>query len=548
MSSLSDIVQKYPPEISDEHAFSLLFQIQDWQLNHSLLLKLLQTQCEHNVLSSPISVAVFPTPFPKANFEHALSLQTVYNELYCALAEDEEWIYASIKDILPIDTLAAALWDIHEEVKRAGYAQDISAGIFRSDYMLHIHHDTTNDEALAALGSQSIPSLKQVEFNTFSCAGASHANKVANMHHHIVRTGAYDCEETGTEQQSLPFQLSTTNLPRNNNIETLATSLASAHSAYGGTKSKEATETGVLFIVQPDNFNTADERPIEYALWNQEPSVPTYRLDFTEDVLTHTTLTESRELLYRPPWQKSKNPLEISVVYMRAGYEAEEYDDIGKKIRLRLELSRAIKCPSILAHICTFKKIQHALTPPGVLERFLTPEKAMSIRETFVQMLPLDGESDEGRYARSLVTATDRQPSKDYILKPSLEGGGHNIYGEDIPKFLASVPESKWAAYILMRRIPSPHINNILMTSHGIETGGVISELGVLGTCLWRRSTSKSEGDNNNNEDDDGDDGGSSCKFLENSVAGWTLKTKRNDVNEMSVVKGYGCFDTPLLV
>jgi len=31
-------------------------------------------------------------------------------------------------------------------------------------------------------------------------------------------------------------------------------------------------------------------------------------------------------------------------------------------------------------------------------------------------------------------------------------------------------------------------------------------------------------------------------------VAGWTFKTKPVSVDEMSVVKGYGCFDCPLLV
>jgi hypothetical protein len=36
--------------------------------------------------------------------------------------------------------------------------------------------------------------------------------------------------------------------------------------------------------------------------------------------------------------------------------------------------------------------------------------------------------------------------------------------------------------------------------------------------------------------------------MLDSSVGGWTFKTKYADVDEMSVVKGYGCFDTPYLV
>jgi glutathione synthase len=66
----------------------------------------------------------------------------------------------------------------------------------------------------------------------------------------------------------------------------------------------------------------------------------------------------------------------------------------------------------------------------------------------------------------------------------------------------------------------------------GVEGGEVISELGVLGSCLWRAP----------------DAPGSQHKLLSNSVAGWTFKTKHADIDEMSVVKGFGCFDTPHLI
>lgn len=255
--------------------------------------------------------------------------------------------------------------------------------------------------------------------------------------------------------------------------------------------------------------------------------MPAYRLDFGPDVLQYTRLTESRELLFQPPWLESINPIEISVVYLRAGYETYEYDQTGLDARLRLEMSTAIKCPSILGHITTFKKVQQALTKPGALERFLTDSEAAAIRETFVPVYPLDI-SEEGLHARDL--AGNPETADNYILKPSLEGGGHNVYGEDIPGFLASIPESKWSSYVLMERIQPPILSNLLMSSAGIDGGEVVSELGVLGTCLWRRAP---EGH---------------CEMLHNSVGGWTFKTKHADIDEMSVVKGYGCFDTPYLV
>lgn len=221
-------------------------------------------------------------------------------------------------------------------------------------------------------------------------------------------------------------------------------------------------------------------------------------------------------------------PVEISVAYMRAGYEANEYNGPGWEARLQLERSAAIKCPSILAHLATFKKVQQALTVPGTLEHFLPESETAAIRETFVPIYPLN-DSDAGVYSRELACDPDR--SANYILKPSLEGGGHNVYGDAIPGFLASTPKAQWSRYILMERILSPMSSNLLMGPAGLDAGEVVSELGIVGCCMWKTKPT-----------------GSSCEMLHNSVGGWTFKTKHADIDEMSVVKGYGCFDTPRLV
>jgi glutathione synthase len=256
-----------------------------------------------------------------------------------------------------------------------------------------------------------------------------------------------------------------------------------------------------------------------------------YRLEFGSDILEYTHLTEGRELLCHPPWLASTTPVEISVVYLRAGYEAGEYDHVGWEARFQLEISVAIKCPSLLAHITTFKKVQQALTAPGSLERFLSASDATAIRETFVPLYPLD-ESEQGLFARKL--ACDPEKSANYILKPSLEGGGHNVYGAEIPDYLSSISQAQWRSYILMERIQPPIQTNLLMGPEALDSGETVSELGILGCCLWQ-SQSEQTSDHR-------------CKMLHNSVGGWTFKTKFADIDEMSVVKGYGHFNTPLLM
>lgn len=45
-----------------------------------------------HVLATNAPVTLFPSPFPKACFEEAKSLQTVYNQLYAAITCDEKWL------------------------------------------------------------------------------------------------------------------------------------------------------------------------------------------------------------------------------------------------------------------------------------------------------------------------------------------------------------------------------------------------------------------------------------------------------------------------
>ncbi|PYH69635.1 glutathione synthetase [Aspergillus vadensis CBS 113365] len=535
----------YPPRTPEPLSDHLTTQILNYQLTHGMHLKHIhpnQPQPSHNITSSsssyPISTSIFPTPFPRALFHHAHTLQPIYNELYARLSENESWLYNSvIKPLLPVDSFARTLWEIHLRMKSkrgGGYGSDISMGLFRSDYMLHVsgNDDGDQEEEEVEVGISLEESenaglrLKQVEFNTIACAGGCHAKKVVDMHRYLTRTGAYDgslSDANGGERKS-PIKLSS--LPTNENIKGLADSLATAHDIYGPARCDLATKTGVLFIVQPDNFNVADELPIEYALWDRDVPVPTYRVEWGEDVLERTCLGGNRELLFYPHLQgEGSRPVEVSVVYLRAGLEVHEYDAAGIECRVRLEQSRAIKCPSVLGHVLTFKKVQQALMGLGVLERFLDSEEKVSvIRDTFVGMYPMDGDSEEGHYARGL--ATDHETAWRYILKPSLEGGGHNIYGEDIPGFLLGmISESEWGRYVLMERIRSPVVGNVLMSRMGVEESDVVSELGVFGLCIWKKG-----------------------EILTNETVGWSLKTKFADVDEMSVVKGFGCFDTPLLV
>lgn len=48
-----------------------------------------------------------------------------------------------------------------------------------------------------------------------------------------------------------------------------------------------------------------------------------------------------------------------------------------------MEQSCAVKCPSAGLHLAGSKRIQSLLTYPGVLEKFISPDKAEELRHVF---------------------------------------------------------------------------------------------------------------------------------------------------------------------
>ena len=214
------------------------------------------------------------------------------------------------------------------------------------------------------------------------------------------------------------------------------------------------TKTVVLAVVQPGERNCFDQRHIEYSLLKNH-GIKTYRVTL-EDVESRTTVNNNK-LYIRSTMD------EVSVVYYRSGYSPSDYEVNPEKTwaaRLFLEKSQAVKCPSVLTQLAGAKKIQQILTKEDKIKKFLpdiSDSDLKNILSTFVAIYPLDN-SEEGKLAKKLAF---EQPEK-FVLKPQREGGGNNIYKENIPGFLNSISEEEWGAYILMEIInPPKHLSLI---------------------------------------------------------------------------------------
>ena len=426
---------------------------------------------------------------------------------------------------------------------------------------------------------ETSPTIKQVEFNTIASSFGGLSEKVSNLHRYLARTNTY--------ADILGERFAANNLPLNESILSIADGLAQSHRAYAA--STPLNYTCILFVVQEPESNIFDQRHIEYCLL-ENYGIQSFRVSLKR-ILDDTNLTADRVLMYSPFQMQSFtstagsshpsiHPYEVSTIYYRAGYSPTEYTEREWSARLHLERSAAIKCPSVLTHLAGCKKVQQVLATPNSphLARFLPDENKMRrVRETFVPMYPMGHDREDvlqqqqtsslsssassafNPAVRGRKLALDPDSAAHHVLKPQREGGGNNIYRTSIPPFLKELHDSQWPAYILMEMIETPPARNMILRNGKVSAGGVISELGVFGFCLWRSKIGSAKDvkvkgkvieDNNRdvNASHGGTSHGSASEVIVNTTAGYLLRTKGDQSEEGGVAAGFGAVDSCCLV
>ncbi|XP_061540055.1 glutathione synthetase-like isoform X1 [Phycodurus eques] len=309
-------------------------------------------------------------------------------------------------------------------------------------------------------------SLKQIEINTFAAASGGLASRMPDVHRHILKVA-------GRLEESQ-------RIIDNNPAVGLAKAVAKAWELYGSKR------------------NIASIRK------------------YFEDVSESGKLDEDKRLFI--------DYQEVAVIYFRNGYSPQNYkSEKAWEARLMMECSLAVKCPDISTHLAGTKKVQQVLAEPGVLERFFPdqPQVVDQVRATFAGLYTLDmGEEGDKTVAMALATP-DR-----FVLKPQREGGGNNIYGQDICELLGKVKNSaERMAYILMDKIqPVPTQNYLLRRGKPHKICNCITELGFFGAYVRQ-----------------GKD------MVMNNCVGYLLKTKSSEHPDGGVFAGVAVLDTALL-
>ena len=470
-----------PTQLSNEELQNVIDKAKDWALLHGVSMRSKESFNKNQVQILPFTL--LPSSFPRKNFEKAKNIQVLLNELIHKAAHDKDFITKSLKSTIHADPFTAKLFEIYETVYKEGYSQTLSLGLLRSDYMLHENH------------------IKQVELNTIASSFGGIATIISQYHKYILR--------------QLGHASKLKNIPENNPITGLGKGLTHAWKLYNN---KEAV---ILFVVENITYNICDQRFHEYEIQKLNPDIMVIRRSLT-DLVTDAKLGPDKELIV--------GSQVVSVVYFRSGYEVEAYPTEREwSVRLLIERSRAIKCPSIHYHLAGTKKVQQSLAYPNALNMFLKEDDAIKrIQEVFAGLYSLEF-NDEGE---AIIEKAMSEPKR-YVLKPQREGGGNNIYNDDIKRHLESVKSSEErTAWILMDRLYPPVQKNYIVRAqnepfenHSPYFSDIVSELGVYGVVI-----------------------GDQEKIVYNEEVGHILRSKPSSENEVGIAAGFGAIDSPYLV
>ncbi|XP_038613157.1 glutathione synthetase [Tachyglossus aculeatus] len=448
----------------------------DRALVEGVLMRTEDSPCSSHVVSyAPFTL--FPSAVPKALLEQAYAVQADFNRLLDAVSRSPDFLEQTLSSTIKMDDFVAQLFKIYKQVLKEGLAQTVFLGLNRSDYMFN-------------RGTDGPPVLKQVEINTIAASFGGLSSKTPAVHRYVLTM-------LGKPEEAAKV------LP-NNPSKGLALGIAKAWELYG------CSGAVVLVITQEKERNIFDHHYVEYELAARNIRVVRCRF---EDVSEKGALDKDRKLFL--------DGQEIAVVYFRDGYMPAQYSPQNWEARLLLERSCAVKCPDIATHLAGTKKVQQELSRPGVLETLLPgqTESIARLRATFVGLYSLDlGEEGDQAVARAIAA-----PGR-FVLKPQREGGGNNLYGEEMKRELERLKGSaERASYILMEKIePEPFRACLLRPGAPVRLADCISELGIFGVYVRR-----------------GDE------LLVNKHVGHLLRTKAIEHADGGVAAGVAVLDNP---
>ncbi|XP_042518440.1 glutathione synthetase, chloroplastic-like [Macadamia integrifolia] len=417
--------------------------------------------------------ALLPTFFPQIHWQQACELAPLFNELIDRVSLDGKFLQESLSRTKKVDAFTSRLLDIHSKMLEINKKEDIRLGLHRSDYMLDAQTEL----------------LLQIELNTVSASFAGLGCVVSELHRNLLN------------HYGKKLGLNPLRVPGNNSVSGFAEAIAKAWNEFNNSRAV------VLVVVQTEERNMYDQHWLSTIL-KERHFVTTIRKTMAE-------IDAEGEL--QPDGTLVVGGQPVAVIYFRAGYAPSDYPSESEwRTRLLMEQSSAIKCPSISYHLAGTKKIQQELAKPNVLERFLeNKDDIAKLRKCFAGLWSMD-------YSDVVKSAIEKPDL--FVLKPQREGGGNNVYGDNLRETLLKLENEgseERDAYILMQRI-FPSASPAFLVRDGVcHQDHVISELGIYGAYLRSKN-----------------------KIIINDHCGYLMRTKVTSSNEGGVAAGFAVLDS----
>lgn len=367
------------------------------------------------------------------------------------------------------------------------------------------HKPVDEDVRLHLLRNDFLPTdgdrrILQVEINTISAGFAGVLESLSQLHR--SNRAVYYPSLRGEFPENLPCT-------RFAEAMSVAVDL---HNKKWGTQSRV-----IVFVVEEGERNIVDQYALDYRL-SQQHGITVLRRS-----LGQLALTASIEL----SGQLCVDGIEISLVYFRSGYDPKHYPTPKEwEARHLLERSRSVKCPSLLGQLAGTKKVQQLWYEDGGrhLKNFgLSDSEIALLFEVFA--IQTDPSVDAVSRAKAVGNA------ENWVLKPQREGGGNNLYGNELKEALSTLTKDQLSQYVLMERMnPLPQPALVVDGERTVSAGTIVpavveesvSEVGLYSFYI--------------------------PALNRNEVCGHLVRTKEKSVTEGGVNAGYAVLDTLHLV
>lgn len=463
-------------------------------------------------------VTLQPTIVSRASLDFVTGLQPHWNAVMDAVARDYDFLAQSLATCASSDTdFTGRLLQMLEDVyrKRPGApVQSAMLGIFRTDYMREPRSDQE---------------WKNVEINTISCSFAGLAPKVHAFHEFLAsaRQAERDDDSENSEwtADSLVSSASDARVPA---------ALSAAHEcALAAMPTIRGKTPVVVFVVQDNERNTGDQYTLSFNLL-QHHSIRSIRRTMSE-LHAAMQLVAMGDDEYQPPVAVIEGKYVATVFYFRCAYVPGDFkDERCWSARQMIELSSAVKCPSIPYHLAGFKKIQQLLCSDAVLSKYCAdPAVRLQLQSTFKGQYSLDADEVGEAHVAERIHDALAHPRK-YVLKPQLEGGGNLYAGSKLAEVLRLPPSDAMhrrlrKEFVLMERIEFPKTSGKIFRFGEVLSfqSNLCCELGVFGCILTQGAPDRS-----------------SAQTLVSECAGLLVRTKPADVDDGGVMAGVAALDS----